>query len=187
MNLQISVGRVLGLFSCGVLFCIVSSLAFAGGAGASQVDEVAIEYKANGVAEFRLADYQNELIECSALSAIHMWIGDNIGDDLGSEVRRTIAEDYWLETSKDYLALASQASGKQDLSAEFRTEIKSLAAEWRRLTQSDTAPEQWTGWYELVDRCDAWRPEKTVHSFYSRGKAPVVGQDPMGTAVVGAR
>jgi hypothetical protein len=177
-------GRVSGL----LLFIFLSLQCH--GAGATSVSassksaEVAIKYKSAGLAEFRLADYEGELVECSALAAIHMWIGDNIGQDAGSEVRRSISEDYWLEISKDYLSLAKEASGRDDLSAEFRKEVKGLTVEWRRLTESDTSASEWANWYDLVDRCETWRPKNARRSYYTRGRESIAGR-PQTQAIVG--
>ena len=161
-------GRAFGFSVCVVLSFFCSQLS-AGSASSSQLPEVEIEYKAKGLTEFHLADYKQELLQCSALAAIHMWIGDNIGPDSGAEVRRTIYEKYWLEISREYLSLAKKASGNPDLSQEIRTEIRNLTGEWRRLTETKVNAEDWAGWYELVGRCDSWRPEKATRAYFSNG------------------
>jgi len=177
-------GRVSGLLIFAFLSLQCHGAGATGVSHSSKSAEVAIKYKSAGLAEFRLADYEGELVECSALAAIHMWIGDNIGQDAGSEVRRSISEDYWLDVSKDYLSLAKEASGREDLSQEFRKEVKGLTVEWRRLTETDAAASEWAGWYDLVDRCETWRPKKTRHSYYTRGRESVAGR-PQTQAIVG--
>lgn len=192
MFFHVFTGRVLGFFACVVLPFYCPLL---GAAGAStslkhaeaKNAEVAMKYKAEGLAEFRLANYQEELLECSALSAIHMWVGDNIGEDSGSEIRKTISEDYWLDISKDFLALAKEASGKEDLSQEVRVQIKGLAAEWRRLSEAEVSADEWVGWYDLIDRCDEWRPEKTARSYYSKGRETIADQNPGAKVALGSK
>jgi len=163
-------GRVLGLAATFFMVLYCPAVIAAGDSASSENDEVAIEYKAEDLADFHLSDYENELLECSALSAIHMWVGDNIGEDSGSEVRRALDENYWLEISREYLSLAEQASGGADLSREVGAEIKAVTAEWRRLTENKVSPDEWVGWYSLVDRCETWRPEKASRSYYTRGR-----------------
>ena len=101
-------GRFSGLVLCTVSFFGCSLLHASGTQSSSGNAEVAVEYRSNGLQEFRLADYQQELLQCSALSAIHMWIPDNIGEDSGSEVRKQLGEDYWLDLSKDSATLSLQ-------------------------------------------------------------------------------
>ena len=167
--------RVFCLSAAFLISIYASQLAAAGAAGSSRRDEVAIKYKSAAVPGFNLAEYETELLQCSALAAIHTWIGDNIGSDEGSEVRKTLAEDYWLDVSREYFSLAKKASGDDDLSEEIRAEIKSLTGEWRRLTETEVAPADWDGWYDLVDRCDTWRPEKAARSWYNNGRDAVAG------------
>jgi len=168
MFFRASTSRAFGVSVC-VVVCFCCSQLYAGTQSSSRHSEVEIQYKAKGLTEFHLADYKDELLQCSALAAIHMWISDNIGADSGAEVRRAIYEDYWLEISNEYLSLAKKASGKPDLSQEVRTEIRNLTGEWRRLTETKVSAEDWRGWYDLVGRCDAWRPEKTARAYFSNG------------------
>jgi len=161
-------GRAFGISTCVVLTLCCSQL-HAGTASSFKHPEVEIQYKAKGLTEFHLADYKEELLQCSALAAIHMWISDNIGQDSGSEVRRTIYEAYWLEISNEYLSLAKKASDNADLSQEVRAEIRNLTGEWRRLTETKVGAADWASWYELVDRCDTWRPEKATRAYFSNG------------------
>ncbi len=169
-------GRVLGLLAVAALSFPCSRLDAADASVRTKPAEVAIKYKSAGLADFRLADYGTELLKCSALAAMHTWIGDNIGQDAGSEIRRAIGEDYWLEISKEYLALATEADGKSDLSAEFSTQIKGLTVEWRRLNETHVTAGDWDGWYDLVDRCEAWRPKNTIRSFHGNGRKSVAAQ-----------
>ena len=163
-------GRMVGL-SAVLLFAFHTiEAAAAGVAGTSRRDEVGIKYKSAAVTEFQLSDYESELLQCSALAAIHTWIGDNIGTDAGSEVRKTLNEDYWLDVSREYFSLAKKAAGDEDLSEEIRAEIKSLTGEWRRLTETGVGPSEWAGWYDLIDRCDTWRPEKASRSYYDHDR-----------------
>lgn len=183
MYFQLLCGRVPGLLVVVVLSAYCSRLDAASASASSMPSaspkdaEVAIKYKVQGLGKFRLADYAEELLECSALSAIHMWIGDNIGEDAGSEIRKAIDSDYWLEISKEYLSLAKEASGKADLSLEVRARIKGLATEWRRLNETSLGSGEWVGWYDLIDRCDTWRPEITTRSYYNRGRKPATDQN----------
>ena len=170
MFIQSRVSRVLGVLAIVAASVHCSSLLAAGKSTPAGQGEVSVEYKTDDPANFQLAEYEEELLECSALSAIHMWVGDNIGDDSGSEVRRALAEDYWLEVSRSYLSLAEKASGGADLTSEVGAEIKAVTAEWRRLTESDAGPEAWAEWYSLVDRCETWRPEQVSRSYYTRGR-----------------
>lgn len=167
---QGSVSRVLGVLALVSIMLNCPAVLAARDSSAPEYGEVAVEYKTAGLAEFNLADYEDELLQCSALSAIHMWLGDNIGDDSGSEVRRALDEDYWLEVSRSYLSLAEKASGGADLTREVGLEIKAVTAEWRRLTESGVSPEDWAGWYNLVDRCETWRPAQASRSYYTRGR-----------------
>jgi len=176
-------GRVLGLVSLSLAFGLGSLVATDPLFAASKKDEVAVEHKTRDLAEFQLADYQQELLQCSALSAIHMWIGDNLGDDEGAQVRKTLDEDYWLETSKEYLALANLAAGEADLTAEVGQEIRNLAAEWRHLNEAQAAPEEWQEWYALIDRCDSWRPDPPSRSYFNNGhQSAAAGAKPVDLA-----
>jgi hypothetical protein len=170
-------GRSIGLSIISVLFLSSGPLFAGGGAASSQSAEVAIEYKKTGLLEFQLADFEEELLECSGLAAVHMWISDNIGSDAGSGVRASISEDYWLDISHDYLSLAKQASGKEDMSKEVRVHIRGLTAEWYRLTETKVSPEDWSDWYELVDRCETWRPANSARSYYNKGRDVLAKQD----------
>ncbi len=164
MFFQSFIGRALGLvICCAVLFAANVS-------ASSKHAEVAVKYKAEGLAEFQLAEYKDELLECSALAAVHTMIGDNIGEDAGSEARMTLASDYWIEVSHDYLSLAEEASGAENLVQEVGIQIRGLFAEWRRLTETQVTADDWGGWYELTDQCDTWRPAKPAHAYYSRGR-----------------
>ena len=150
--------RILGLITfTAVAFgstLLHSGLTFA----ASKRAEVAVEHKQDDRADFQLAEYRTELLQCSALSAIHMWIGDNLAEE-GAQVRQQLDEEYWLKTSKDYLALANQASGEADLTEEVGAEIKILTAEWRHLTEEQNTADEWQEWLALTERCDSWRPD----------------------------
>jgi len=180
-------GRGLGLVTF-VALSFQCSVLMAGGTSASASHgQVAKEYKAEGLEEFQLADYEQELLECSALSAIHMWVGDNIGEDSGSEVRRALDEDYWLDVSRDYLSLAEEASGGADLSQQVGAEIKAVTIEWRRLTENTAGPEEWNGWFELVDRCETWRPKNASRSYYSKGRELAVNQHAGSRAAVDSK
>ncbi len=175
-----------GRLACAAVGCFILSLAVeplfdAGAWAAPKTGEVATKYKAGRSAGFRLEDYRDELIECSALAAIHTWMGDSIGDDEGHAVRQAIARDYWIEVSNAYLTLAESAASAPDLSREVGARMRTLAAEWRSLTES-TGSADWTAWYNRVDRCDAWRPERPAHSFYSKGK-PSPADGPGGAEV----
>jgi hypothetical protein len=175
MFFQSFTGRALGLSMCAFLSAYCPGLNAAGSSSSARA-EVGIKYKAADLPAFHLADFQEELLECSALAAIHMWIGDNIGTDPGSEVRKALDEDYWLEISKEYLSLAKQASGNADLSEEVSAEIKGLTVEWQRLTETNVSDTEWAGWYKLVDQCDTWRPEKTSRAYYSKGRDAIAAQ-----------
>ena len=175
---ELSAGRVFGLLVCCVVLTSVGErLLAADTPAASKPAEVATEHKAEGSAQFLLADYEQELIECSALAAIHMWIGDNIGEDSGSELRKTLAKDYWTEVSKEYLSLAREAGGEDDLYQEVGVRMRILAAEWRRLTETEFSADNWDGWYERVDRCDAWRPEQPTRAYYSKGRELIAARN----------
>jgi len=173
MLFQLRHGRLPGLLSIAFLALHFSGLDAATAAASSIKNEVAVKYKSERTKEFRLADYQDELLDCSALAAMHMWIGDNIGQDAGSEVRRVLGEDYWLSISKEYMSLARQAAGKSNLSSAFRTHIRRLTDEWRRLTETQVSANEWSGWYDLVDRCETWRPEKPKRSFNVNGRKSI--------------
>lgn len=177
MFFQLFTGRVLGLVSC----CLFLSLACdrlcaADVSAAPKYAEVASKYKAEGLADFHLAEYKDELLECSALAAVHTLIGDNIGEDAGSEVRKTLGKDYWMEVSHDYLSLAEDASGAENLVHEVGIQIRGLFAQWRRLTETEVTADDWGGWYQLTDRCDTWRPAKPTRPYYTRGRAPTTGE-----------
>ena len=178
-------GRVFGflVFSALVFHC--SGLEAAGASKSAKPAEVAVKYKSEGLTEFHLVDYEEELIECSALAAMHTWIGDNIGQDAGSEVRKAIGEDYWLEISRAYLSLAREAGGSSDLSLEFRKKIKGLTIEWRRLTEVPVNAGEWAGWYALVDRCESWRADKARRPFYNKGREPMAAQNSAPNVAVG--
>jgi hypothetical protein len=53
---------------------------------------------------------------------------------------------------------------------EVGAEMKGLAGEWRRLTESGASGADWTEWYDLTDRCEKWRRGPTARSFYSKGR-----------------
>lgn len=178
-------GRVFGLLAVSALIFHCSGLDAADASVSSKPAEVAIKYKSEGLTEFRLVDYEEELIECSALAAMHTWIGDNIGQDEGSEVRKVIGEEYWLEISREYLSLAREAGGNSDLPQEFRKKIKGLTVEWRRLTEMPVNSGEWAGWYGLVDRCEGWRAEKTGRSFYNKGRKSMAAQNSAPKVAVG--
>ena len=171
-------GRVLGLLSCCVVLSLHCERLLAADIAASpKYAEVATKYKAQGLTDFHLADYKDELLECSALAAVHTMIGDNIGEDEGSEARRALASDYWIEVSHDYLSLAEEASGAENLVQEVGIQIRGLFAEWRRLTETEVTADDWVGWYKLTDQCDTWRPAKPTHSYYSRGREPIAAEN----------
>lgn len=152
-----------GLLLAGVSNAAAGSFSTAGNA------EVAPVYKANRVAEFNLPAYEDELIDCSALAGIHSWIGDDLSNS-GAEVRKTLNNDYWMGVSKAYLALAKQASGDPDLSKEIGARMRVLAAEFRDLSESPVGAANWSGWYDLVDRCDSWRTDSPTRTFYTNGR-----------------
>jgi hypothetical protein len=133
-------------------------------------NEVASKFKTERVAQLNMAAYEDELLDCSALAGIHTWIGDNLGDGAGAEVRMALAEDYWISVSKRYLELAEQAGGEADLEQQLGPRMRELAAEFRDLTSSQSAEANWTDWYDLIDRCDSWRPAKPTHAFYNNGR-----------------
>jgi len=167
-------GRVLGLVVCCVVLSSVGGGLLADEYPASsKYAEVAATFKAAGLTDFDLADYEDELVECSALAAVHTLIGDNIGEDEGTEVRKTLDKDYWIEASHDYLSLAQEASGEADLHKEFGIQVRGIFAEWRRLNDTVVSANSWAGWYDLTDRCDAWRPAKPTHAYYSKGRKSV--------------
>jgi hypothetical protein len=136
--------------------------------------EVSPTYKARIVGDLHLGAYKDELIECSALAGIHTWIGDSLGDS-GAVVRTTLNRDYWTKTSKDYLSLAEQASGEPDLSQQTGVRMRVLAAQYRDLTESPEGTANWSGWYDLVDRCNSWRPDPPSRAFFDNGRKPVPG------------
>jgi len=171
MFFQPFIGRVHGLaVCCAVLFATTVS-------ASPHAAEVAVKYKAKGAAEFQLADYKDELLECSALAAVHTMIGDNIGDDEGSEARMALTLDYWIDVSHEYLALAEEASGTENLVPEVGIQIRGLFAEWRRLTESPVNADEWGSWYKLTDQCDTWRPAKPAHAYYGRGRESIVSEN----------
>jgi hypothetical protein len=171
--------RVLGIVSCCLFLSLTCDrLRAADGSAAPRYAEVGTQYKAQRVAEFHLAQYTDELLECSALAAVHTLIGDNIGEDAGSEVRKTLGNDYWIEVSHDYLALAEDASGAENLVQEVGIQIRGLFSQWRRLTETEVTADDWGGWYQLTDRCDTWRPAKPTRPYYNRGRAPIAGASP---------
>lgn len=158
-----------------LIFVIVSSLIPAVCfAASSRSAEVAAVYKAEGITQLKIASYEDELLDCSALAAIHLWIGDNLGDDSGAEVRKKLNNDYWIDLSKGYLSLAQEASDEADLSQQLGVRMRALSAEFRELTESQAEPESWANWYDLIDRCDTWRPEKPTHAFYNNGRQSIV-------------
>ncbi len=115
MFLQSLNDRIPGCIRYSLVFVMAGTLVpVVGSAASTRSAEVASAYKAEHVEGFQLASYQDELLECSALAAIHMWIGDNLGDDSGAEVRKKLNDDYWINVSKGYLALAEEAEPKND-------------------------------------------------------------------------
>ncbi len=169
------------LLAAGILFPAMCP------AASTRSAEVASVYKAQHLDRLQLAVYQDELLECSALAAIHMWIGDNLGNDSGAEVRKKLNNDYWINVSKSYLSLAEQASGGSDLNPELGSQMKRMAAEYRDLTESQAEPEAWASWYDRIDRCDTWRPDRPAHAFYNNGRRPDVesGKSPKETSTSG--
>lgn len=164
-------GRALGVAACFIFLSCTGEPALAAGAAASSGStQVAVEYKAQKVPEFQLTDYQDELVECSALAAIHTWLGNPFEEAAGFEVRQALARDYWIEISNKYLSLARQASSEADVQKKVGARMRVLAAEWRRLTESHSVAPNWNGWYDLIDRCDSWRPVKPAYAFYSKGR-----------------
>jgi hypothetical protein len=179
MFFQLFTGRVLGLVSCCLFLSLgCDRLCAADVSAAPKYAEVGTRYKAQRVEEFQLAQYTDELLECSALAAVHTLISDNIGEDAGSEVRKTLGNDYWIEVSHDYLALAEDASGAENLVQEVGIQIRGLFAQWRRLTETEASADDWGGWYQLTDRCDTWRPAKPTRPYYTRGRAPTASESP---------
>jgi hypothetical protein len=171
MFYHIKLGQAFGRPGFSLILLISSVFTFtASAAASSDSQEVALEYKAKRTGQLELAAYEGELLDCSALAAIHMWIGDGLGDDSGAEVRKKLNSDYWIDLSKGYLALAEQAGGVQDLSEALGVRMRALSAEFRDLTESQPGPDNWTAWYDLVDRCDTWRPERPAHAFYNNGR-----------------
>lgn len=132
--------------------------------------EVSPTYKARHVGDLHLGAYKDELIECSALAGIHTWIGDNLDDASGAEIRKKINGDYWINTSKAYLSLAEQTSGIPDLSQEMGARMRALAVQFRDLTESPAGTANWSNWYDLIDRCDSWRVEKPKQAFFSNDR-----------------
>lgn len=155
-----------------MLFTGVSNAA-AGSFSSSRTYEVAPVYKANRVAELNLAAYKDELVDCSALAGIHTWIGDDL-NTAGAEVRQVLNNDYWVSISKAYLTLAQQASGTPDLSKEMGARMRVIAADYRDLTTTSASTANWSSWYDLIDRCDSWRPAKPARAFYNNKRPPPV-------------
>lgn len=168
-------GRFSGLFVVAALSVtgtlLLDGTAFAGSSPA----EVAIEHKQEDLANFQLAEFRTELLQCSALSAVHMWIGDNLAEE-GAQVRQQLDEEYWLNTSKDYLALANQASGGTDLTEMVGAEIKILTAEWRHLTEEQATADEWQEWYALTERCDSWRPDPPRRQYLNNTGQPATAK-----------
>jgi len=135
-------GRVLGLVTCCVVLSLHCDRLLAADVSASpESAEVATKYKAERLAEFHLADYEFELLECSALAAVHSLIDDNLGEDEGREVRNALAKKYWIDVSHDYLSLAREASGEADLYQEVGIQMRGLVAKctaWRRPKSAPT-------------------------------------------------
>jgi len=173
-------GRILGLFAFTAMAfgstLLHTGLVFA----ASAREEVAVEHKQDDQVNFQLAEFRTELLQCSALSAIHMWIGDNLADE-GAQVRQQLDEEYWLKTSKDYLALAGKASGQSDLTEEVGAEMKILTAEWRHLTEEAATADEWEEWFALTERCDTWRPDPPKRSYLKNsGQSTAASSSPSG-------
>lgn len=188
MIYQACLGRVPGrtttlalLLSIGALMSAVSAVASPGSA------EVSFEYKTERSDDADLSSYEDELLECSALAGIHTWIGDNLGDDSGAEVRKSLNNDYWINVSKSYLQLAQEASGKSDLFPEVGVRMKALAAEYRDLTVSQADASGWLDWYQLIDRCDSWRPNPPAHAFYHNGRKPTVDEKQVAEVAMGSK
>jgi len=163
-------GHILLLASLALATAPSAVAAFPG----SDNSEVSPKYKARQVGNLHLGAYKDELVECSAFAGIHTWLDDNLGDASGAEVRRKLSGDYWVDTSKAYLDLAEQASGTPDLSKEMGMQMRVLAAQYRTLTETPAGTADWSGWYDLIDRCDAWRPEKPAHAFFNNGRDAAV-------------
>lgn len=183
MFLQSLNGRIPGCIRYSLALLIAGTLTPAlCSAASTRSAEVASAYKAEHVDGFQLASYQDELLECSALAAIHMWIGDNLGDDSGAEVRKKLNDDYWINVSKGYLALAEEADAKNDtevdLSQEVGVQMRALSAKFRELTESRAEPDRWASWYDRIDRCDTWRPDRPAHAFYNNGRKPIIEPEP---------
>ncbi len=158
-------------------FVLVSVLLLASVSGTVEAfkstgnSEVSVTYKSRIVGDLHLGAYKDELIECSALAGIHTWIGDGLGDS-GAGVRATLNRDYWTKTSKAYLQLAEQASGEPDLSQQTGVRMRALAAQYRELTESPAGTANWSGWHDLVDRCNSWRPNPPSRAFFDNGRKP---------------
>jgi len=171
MIFQAREGRVPGRKSILVLLLGIGGLTTTVNALASPDSaEVSVQYKVERSGLADLSSYEDELPECSALAGIHTWIGDNLGDDSGAEVRKSLNNDYWIKVSKGYLALAQQATGKPDLFPEVGVRMKALAAQYRDLTAAQAGASAWLDWYQLIDRCDSWRPNPPSHAFYNNGR-----------------
>jgi len=132
--------------------------------------EVSPKYKARKVGNLQLSIYKDELIDCSALAGIHTWLDDNLGNAAGSEVRKKLNGDYWVDISTAYLDLAQQASGTADLSAEMGARMRVLAAQFRDLTEAPAGTANWAEWYDLIDSCDSWRVDKPAQAFFNNGR-----------------
>jgi hypothetical protein len=176
MSFQPDTVRALGARRFLLLTSLILALApnaFAAFPGSGK-SEVSPKYKSRQVGNLHLGAYKDELVECSALAGIHTWLDDNLGDVSGAEVRRKLAGDYWVETSKAYLDLAEQASGTPDLSKEMGKQMRELAVQYRTLTETPEGTADWTGWYDLIDRCDSWRVEKPAQAFFNNGRNSAV-------------
>jgi len=170
MYFQFTKGRAAGLLLLSLALTGYSFALFASDkTGSNRRAKVAAEYKSASVGNFSLADYQEELLECTALATLQMWVGDGSDGGEGSQVRKTISENYWLEIGNGYLSLAKEASGKQDLSEEVHEQIVALTSEWRRLTDNNANDAEWSKWNALIERCETWRPEGSTYTYYSRG------------------
>ncbi len=175
-------GRFLGLVTITALSFGSTLLHIGPAFAASKRAEVAVEHKQEDIAHFQLAEFRTELLQCSALSAIHMWIGDNLADE-GAQIRQQLDEEYWLNTSKDYLALANQASGDPDLTEEVGAAMKILTAEWRHLIEDEATADEWQQWTELTMRCDSWRPDPPKRQYFNNIRQSAATSDSPGKAV----
>jgi hypothetical protein len=135
----------------------------------SSSSEVSLKFKARNVGDVQLGAYKDELIDCSALAGIHTWIGDNL-NTAGAEVRKALNGDYWVSVSNAYLSLAQQAANNPEVSKEVGARMRVLAAEYRELTESPAGTTDWSGWYDLIDRCDSWRTDSPSQAFFTNGR-----------------